>query len=191
MRKWLVCLGVLLVMAGCATIQKVESGVRPIGERLTIKIEGDWNHLDFPGLKPAQIWTMEGITVDELLIYSGIKDGQAMHAETDGAPKDKKIVFRSNMRTEEIVSMFSSVLSRDGSTFKLVKVQPYPFGGRAGFRFDYERVRKVDGVIEQGMSFGAVDKGELFAVVYQAPRLTFFPRHRGRVEAIGSSAAIL
>jgi hypothetical protein len=178
-------------MAGCATIKKVESGVRPVGERLTIKIEGEWNHLDFPGLKPAQIWTMEGITVDELLIYSGIKDGQAMHAENDGDSKNKKLAFRSNMRTEEIVSMFSGVLSRDGSTFKLLKVQPYSFGGRPGFRFDYERVRKVDGVIQQGIGFGAVDKGELFAVVYHAPRLTFFPRHRGRVEAIGGSATIL
>lgn len=190
MRKWLGYLLIALTIAGCATVKKVESGVRPVGERLTINIQGEWNHLDFPGIKPAAVWTMEGVTIDEFLIYSGIKDGQAMHPENGGNGQKKSFVFRSAMQTEEIVSMFEGVLTRDGSTFKLLKVEPYTFGGRKGFRYEYERVRKVDGVIQQGVGFGAVDKGELFALLYQAPRLTFFPRHQGRVESIAQSAKI-
>lgn len=190
MRKWLGCLLIVLATGGCATVKKVESGVRPVGERLTINIQGEWNHLDFPGIKPAEVWTMEGVTVDEFLIYSGIKDGQAMHPENGSNTKNKNFVFRSAMQTEEIVSLFEGVLTRDGSTFKLLKVEPYPFGGRKGFRYEYERVRKVDGVIQQGIGFGAVDKGELFALLYQAPRLTFFTRHRERVEAIAASSSI-
>lgn len=181
---------VALALVGCASVRKVESGANTVGSRLTINIEGNWNHLDFPAIKPAQIWTMEGVTVDELLIYSGIRDGEIMHPEPPAGTKTKNFIFRSGMQTEEVVSMLEGVLSRDNSTFKLLGLQPYPFGGKKGFRFEYERIRKVDGVRLQGVGFGATDNGELFAMLYQAPRLTFFPRHRERVEAIAKSAVI-
>lgn len=180
----------ILALAGCATVKKVDTGTHALNERLSLSLDGAWNHLDFPSIKPAQVWTMEGVTVDEFLIYAGIKDGQAMHPENPPNSKKQNFVFRSGMQTEEIVSMFEGVLSRDDSTFKLLKLQPYRFGGRQGFRFEYERIRKIDNVQQRGVGFGAVDKGELFALVYQAPRLTFFPRHQARVEAIAHSAVI-
>lgn len=189
MKKLLPLLLVLLLSA-CASVKKVETGQRSVGERLAINIEGNWNHLDFPGIKPAEVWTMEGVTVDEFLIYSGIKDGQAMHSDRPAGGQGKSLVFRGSMQPEEVVSLFESVLTRDGSSFKLLKSEPYPFAGRKGYRFEFERVRKVDGVQLRGVGFGAVDQNELFALLYQAPRLTFFPRHRERVEAIAASAAI-
>jgi len=179
-----------LFVAGCATVKKVESGSNMVSEHLSINIEGNWNHLDFPGIKPAQVWTMEGVTVDEFLIYSGIQGGQVMHPENASSSKLKNFVFRSAMQTEEIVSLLEGVLSRDNSTFKLLKLEPYPFGGKKGFRFEYERIRKVDNVQLRGIGFGAVDKGELYALLYHAPRLTFFPRHQARVEAIAKTALI-
>lgn len=185
----LVCL--LLILAGCATVQKVNSGVNTIGERLSVDISGNWNSLEFPRIKPAQVWTMEGLPVDELIIYSGIKNDQVMHAEYAAGSKEKNYVFHSNMPAEEIVSMFEGVLSRDGSTFKLLKLERYHFAGTNGFRFEYERIRKVDSVQLRGVGFGGVDKGELFALLYHAPRLTFFPRHAGRVEKIAMSARLL
>lgn len=178
------------VLAGCGSVRKVESGTVSVGERLTLHIEGNWNHLDFPGIRPAQLWTMEGVTVDELLIYAGIVDGQAMHPQPGANVKKQNVVFRSNMPLEEVVSMFESLLTRDQSAFKLTKVAPYPFAGKKGIRFEYERIRKTDSVVQNGIGFGAIDKGELFAMIYQAPRLTFFPRHKARVESIAKSVAV-
>lgn len=186
----LLLLVLLVFLSSCGTVRKVETGKNTVGERLMVDIQGNWNHLDFPGIKPAQIWTMEGVTVDEFLIYSGIKDGQPMHPENPGAGKQKNFVFRSTMQIEEVVALFEGVLTRDGSSFKLLKLEPYPFAGRKGYRFEYERVGKVDNVHQLGLGFGAIDKGELFALIYQAPRLTFFPRHKDRVEAIAKSVAI-
>ena len=187
--KKLLLLLMVLVLAACASVRKIESGTHAIDERMALQIEGPWNHIDFPGIKPAQVWTMEGIHVDELLIYSDIKDGEAMHSSAASANK-KDVTFRTTMQTEELVSMFEAVLTRDGSTFKLVKIAPQDFGGKKGFAFEFERTVKVSNVVQQGMGFGAVDKGALFAVVYVAPRLTFFPRHRANVEAIVRSAVI-
>lgn len=180
----------VLLVTACGTVRKIESGAHMLGDRLSVTLDGSWNHLDFPGIKPAQVWTMEGVTVDEFLIYAGIRDGQTMHPENNSASNQRNFVFRSAMQTEEIVSMFEGVLSREGATFRLLKLEPYRFAGRSGFRFEYERVRKVDNVQLRGVAFGAVDKGELFALVYHAPRLTFFPRHLAYVEAIAKNVTL-
>jgi hypothetical protein len=48
----------------------------------------------------------------------------------------------------------------------------------------------VDNVQLSGIGYGSVSKGELFAIVYLAPRLTFFSRHQGRVEQIARDARL-
>jgi hypothetical protein len=78
----------------------------------------------------------------------------------------------------------------EGSEFKLLKLEPSAFGGEKGFRFEYALTRKADGVTLSGFGYGTVSKGELFALVYQAPRLTFFSRHKDRVEQIARSARV-
>jgi hypothetical protein len=178
----------LCSLAGCASVAKVESGPRTIGERMTVNLDGAWNHVTAPNMGPAQTWTMEGLPIDQLLIYSGMKDGQVMHAEAGGSGR-KSFAFRSTMQPDEIVAMFEGMLTRDGSSFKLVKLEPASFGEK-GFRFDYQLIRKVDNVQLSGIGYGSVSKGELFAIIYLAPRLTFFSRHQGRVEQIARDARL-
>lgn len=183
----------MLALAGCVSVAKVDSGDRPIGDRLVVTIDGPWNQLNAPNLGPAQTWTMEGLPVDQLLLYSGIKNGQVIHAERTAAgsgPKPKVFAFRSNMQPDEIVAMFEGMLTRDGSRFELVKLEPAPFGGGKGFRFDYALTRKIDNVQLSGIGYGTVSKGELFAIVYMAPKLAFFARHVARVEQLCRSARV-
>lgn len=178
---------VLLLAAGCASVNKIESGERKIGDRLVVHLDGAWNHVNAPGMGPAETWTMEGLPIDQLIIYSGLKDGTTVHAT--GGSQQKSFSFRSAMQAEEIVSMFEGMLTRDGSTFKLGKLEPMPLGER-GFRFEYAIIRKVDNVQLSGVGYGTVSKGDLFAILYQAPRLTFYERHRARVEQMARSAKI-
>jgi hypothetical protein len=186
--KTVALLVVLLLAAGCASVNKIDSGERRIGDRLVVQLDGAWNHVDAPMMGPAQTWTMEGLTIDQLIIYSGHKDGQPVHAS--GGGQQKSFSFRSTMQPDEIVAMFEGMLTRDGSTFKLGKLEPVPFGER-GFRFEYSVVRKVDNVQLSGVGYGTVSKGELFAMLYMAPRITFFSRHQGRVEQMARSAKVL
>jgi hypothetical protein len=186
MRLTLVALIVALV-SGCATVSKVETGQQAVGDRMTVQLEGPWNHVSIPGTGPAQLWTMEGVPVDQLLVYSGVKNGELIHAAGSGTQKN--FTFRSSMQPDEIVAMFEGMLTRDGSQFKLVKLEPATFGGK-GFRFEYSIVRRVDNAQLSGVGFGVVNKGELFALLYHAPRLASFPRHQPRVEQIARSAQI-
>jgi hypothetical protein len=179
---------VLAVLAGCATVNKMETGPQNIGERLTFHLDGAWNHVALPNQGPAQTWTMEGLPVDTLLIYSGLKDGEALHRPGFGG--QKSLNFRASMQPDEIVRLYEGMLTLDGSQFELTKLEPATFGGEKGFRFEYTLTRKVDGVTLSGFGYSTVSKGELFALLYQAPRLTFFSRHKDRVEQIARSARV-
>jgi hypothetical protein len=179
----------LALVSGCAAVSKVESGERTVGERLVFMLEGAWNHVSAPGMGPAQVWTMEGLPVDQLLIYSGIKDGETVHSTSGGGQQQKNFAFRAGMQPDEIVAMFEGMMTRDGSSFKLMKLEPHAFGGK-GFRFEYSLTRRVDHVQLSGIGYGNVSKGELFALLYAAPRLEFFPRHRARVEDIARSVRV-
>ena len=182
---------VLALSAGCASVAKVESGQQTIGGRLTVHLDGAWNRISAPGLGPAETWTMEGLPVDQLAIFSGLKDGEAIHPENRGAAtKLKNFQFRSGMQAEDIAALFEGAFTRDGSRFKLVNLEPAAFGGIKGVKFEYALTRKVDNVQLSGVGYAAVSRGELFAIVYSAPRLAFFPRHIAKVEQISRSARI-
>ena len=188
--KKLSLLCTLLLLSGCVSVAKIETGERTVGERLNINIDGAWNHISAPGMGPAEVWTMEGTPVDQLLLYPGIKDGQAIHAETAGAGKQKSFEFRARMQPDEIATLFEGMLTRDGSRYRLVKLEPMDFSGQKGFRFEYSLVRKIDNVQLTGVGYAVVNRGELFAVIYMAPRLVFYPRHIARVEHIGKSMRV-
>ena len=81
------------------------------------------------------------------------------------------------MQPDEIVALFEGMLTRDGSRFTLMKLEPSTFGTGSGFRFEFELVRRVSNLTLRGVGYGAVSKGELFSLLYVAPRLNFYPRH--------------
>jgi len=182
----------LLWLVGCMPSPpmtvKPESGEQVVGDRLTVTLDGSWNHIYVPG-QTADHWTIEGLPIDDLQIYSGIKDGQAIHPVVRGSSATP-IVFHSTMQPDEIVSLFEGMLTRDGSTFQLVKSEPATFGGAKGYHFEFKVVRKVDSVELSGVGYGAVSNGELFSIVYVAPRMTFFGRYRDRVENIARGVRI-
>jgi hypothetical protein len=186
--KRLVCAVALLALAGCASVSKIESGDQDLGERLVVHLDGAWNQVSAPSMGPARIWTMEGLPIDRLMIYSGLKDGEAVHAETGGSGS-KTFRFRSTMQPDQLVALFEGMLTRDKSQFTLRKLEPSSFGGK-GIRFEYSLLRKVDNVQLSGVGYACVSKGELFAILYQAPRLTFFSRNQDRVDHMARAARL-
>jgi len=166
----------------------VDTGSKTVGERMVLKPEVAWNEL--PGNRPAHLWTMEGLPIDQLFIYSGIKDGEAIDA-VGNSSNAKHFRFRSSMQADEIASLFEGLLTRNGSTFELTRLEPASFGGGKGFRFEYTLLRKADNVPLSGVGFATVDGGQLFAIVYNAPRMTFFPRYEAKVAQLAQSVRIL
>ncbi len=133
---------------------------------------------------------MEGLPIDNLTIYTGIKNDETIHDENDRAFKETAFRFRNDMQPDQIVALFEGMLTNDGSVFKLNKLEPALFGGAKGFRFDFSLIRKSDNVELTGMASVGIKQGDMYAIVYQAPKLGFFPRQQPRVAQIITSAII-
>lgn len=179
-----------LVLAGCAQVTKVASGDTVLRNRLTVTVTTPWNQFERGLGDNTPVWTIDGITVDALQFYVAVKDGELI-APTPSEPKGlTPLAFKAAMQPADIVSLYQGLWTRDGSAFTLEKIEPAEFAGGPGFRFEYHLVRKLDDVRLRGIAWGAVRNGELFLINYAAPRLGFFPRGIGAVEALVKTARV-
>jgi hypothetical protein len=162
-------------LAACATVAKLQSGEQAIGDRLVVTFDGAWNEVG------EQTWTREGLPIDELRVFPGIRSGEPLAA---GGP-----LFSSALPHAEIPALFGKFLSSDGSVFTLRKVEPCDFAG-GGYRFEYSLRRKLDDVELAGVGYASVRRGALFAMLYSAPKLVFFDRYKRAVENMAQTARV-
>lgn len=184
---WIGGLTLSLLLSGCAAVNVVAQGEAVVGQRLALQVDRPWNQ--FAGhVVQVPTWTHDGITVDSLQFYVGIKDGQELPSPP--AKGSAPLTFKSKMQPSDVVSLFQSQLTRDGSSFQLDRLEPASFLGTPGFRFEYSLNRKSDDVPMKGVAVATIRQGELFVMHYTAPRLVFFPRYLGAFESLVKSAAI-
>jgi hypothetical protein len=178
----------VLGFAGCAQMSHVASGEVLVGGRMVVNLDKPWNQFEQVMGDGIPTWTQDGVTVDTLKFYVGLKDG-ALIAATPSEPKGQApLALKSTMQTAEIVALFERLYSRGGSSFTLEKVVPHSFMDTSGFRLEFSSIRKSDDVRLRGVGWGAVRNGELFAITYTAPRLSFYPAGLPDATAIANSA---
>jgi hypothetical protein len=124
-----------------------------------------------------------------LQFFVGVKDGSPLVARAGGDDK-RPLTFRAAMEPHEIVALFQTMLTTDGSSFTLDRLDPAPFLGGQGIRFEFSLVRRFDEVRLAGFGYARVVNGELHAILYKAPRLGFYPRYRPQVEKMAQSASL-
>lgn len=182
------CLAALL-FAGCVAVTKVETGQTVVRERLVLNVASSWNRFERGQSDNTPTWTKEGITVDALQFYVGIKDGELI-TPNERNSKDAPLAFKAGMQPAEVVGLFQAMHTRTGSTFSLDKLEPSEFVGVKGFRCEFSVTRKVDDVMLRGVAYGAVRNGELFLISYTAPRLAFFAKYVQQVDALARGASV-
>ena len=180
----------VLALAACAHVSKVNTGETTVRNRLTVTVDTAWNQFERGMADNTPTWTIEGITVDALQFYVGIKDGELIAPTPSSGKGVLPLTFKASMQPAEVVSLYQGLWTRDGSSFTLDKLEPSEFLGAKGFRFEYSLTRKVDDVRLKGVAYAAVRNGELFVINYSAPRLAFFPRYVGRVETLVKTARV-
>lgn len=188
MKRLLSLLLVAALLGGCAAVSKVGPGEAVVGERVAVPTDSAWNQMggQFSGTNSAAVWTTEGLTIDQVNFYVGVKDGAAL-AQTSS--KDQRpLNFRSSMEAHEIAALFEALYTRDGSAYKLDKLEPATFLGQRGWRAQFTLVRKFDDVKLSGNVWATVRNGELYAMSFAAPTLAFYPRIAPKVERIAAGA---
>jgi len=191
LRKSIAVVTLGLALAGCASLAPVPPGETVIASRVVVQVDGAWNRL--PNMNgPAHLtsWTVDGHSLDLLQFRVGVKDGELLAANPPNAKDARPLVFRASMQPHEIVGLFEGLATRDGSTFTLERLEPAPFLGGQGFRFQFTVLRKSDEVRLAGSGWALVRDGQLHAMTFVAPRLGFYPRHITRVEAMAHAARL-
>jgi hypothetical protein len=185
-----------LLVTACAApgpkLQAVSVGETVVEQRLAVVATTPWNRFE-SGQTEGRIatWTHEGMPLDTVQFYVGIKSGDPIAPAPTDAKAARPPVFRAEMTPSEIVELLRATWTEGGSDFTLERLESREFSGHAGFQFRYAFIRGGDEVQMRGVAYGAVIDRELFLIDYMAPRLGYFERFLPEVEALAASARVL
>lgn len=190
MRKILLLIAAAL-LAGCASVVKVE-GDQVVNNRMNVKVDEAWNKMPYSH-GPFETWTREGPSLDQLRFWAGIQPGQALAKEervASGQKAPRVPTYTSGMAADQLVNLFETMYSADGSLVKVVKTEAATFAGAPGWRFEFMITRKGDDLLLRGVGWVSVRNNELFAATFTAPQLAFFPKLAPKAESVVASARI-
>jgi hypothetical protein len=195
MMKTVLTLALALLLAACASIAKVE-GDQVVNGKLVVSVPAAWNKVTDPWeAEPYDIWTQEGIPLDHLRLWAGVKSGKTLVAKpivlfrAPGEKDPRYPTFTAGLPPDKLVSLFETLYANEG-TVTVTRVEPTVFAGEKGVRFEFTLARRADDVMLKGVGWVAVYKDELFAATFAAPRLAFFARLLPMAEAVVKSARI-
>jgi hypothetical protein len=195
MMKRILALALAMLLAACASISKVE-GDQVVNGKLVVSVPAAWNKVTDPWeAEPYEVWTQEGIPLDHLRLWAGVKSGKALVAKPTvlfRAPGEKDArypTFTAGLPPDKLVSLFEALYANEGAV-TITRVEPTVFAGEKGVRFEFTLARRADDVTLKGVGWVAVRKDELFAATFAAPRLAFFPRLLPMAEAVVKTARI-
>lgn len=198
--KRLALLLLALLLAACTTISKME-GEQLVNERLSVQVTSAWNKVtDLWEADPYDTWTQEGIPLDHLRFWGGVRAGHplmmkpAVFSRAPDAKERRVPTFRPGLTPEKLVSLFEELYATAGPV-SITRVEPAVFAGLNGVRFEFTLARRSDDLNLQGVGWIAVRPDpvwgeELFAATFVAPRLSFFQRLLPMAEAVVKTARI-
>ena len=198
--KRLVALALALALAACASIEKMD-GQQLVNERLAVTVPGAWNKVvDRMEVPPYETWTQEGIPLDHLRFWGGVRPGQplmvkyASYSRADDAKEARVPTFRPGLTPEKLVSLFEEFYATAG-TVTITKVEPAVFAGQKGVRFEFDLSRRRDDLDMKGVGWVATRPDatygeELYAATFVAPKLSFFKRLLPMAEEVVKTARV-
>lgn len=199
MKAWIVLL-LAATLAACSTVARIE-GEQVVNEKLVVQVSSAWNRVsDLWEADPYDTWTQEGMPLDHLRLWGGVREGQPLMTkpmvflrnEDERAPRVP--TFRGGLPPERLVSLFEELYATAG-TVTLTKVEPAVFAGRQGVRFEFTLLRRRDDLVLRGVGWVTVRPDpvygeELYAATFVAPQLAFFSRLLPKAEEVVRTARI-
>ena len=188
------------VLAGCTSMAKMD-GEQVVNERLVVDVPAAWNKVvDRSEKAPFDTWTQEGIPLDHLRLWGGVRPGQplitrwASYSRAEDAREARVPSFRPGLTPEKLVSLFEGVYATAG-TVTITQVEPTEFAGMKGVRFEFTLARRSDDLNMRGAGWVAVRPDpvwgeELYAATFVAPRLSFYDRLLPMAEAVVKTARV-
>lgn len=193
--KALAALLLACLLAACTTIAKVD-GEQVVGGKLAVTLPDAWNKVTDPWERGRyDMWTQEGIPLDHLRLWAGLRPGESLVAtptvlfRAPGEKDPRYPTFTAGLRPHRLVNLFEQLYANDG-VVQVTRMEPAVFAGQPGVRFEFTLARRADDLVLQGVGWAAEHRGELYAATFAAPKLAFYPRLLPMAEAVVRSARI-
>jgi hypothetical protein len=198
--KRLLVLLLAVLLSACANVSRMD-GEQIVNERLSVHLTQAWNRVSDPwDADPYDTWTQEGIPLDHLRFWGGVRPGQplmtrpALFSRAPDAKEPRVPTFRAGLSPEKLVGLFEQLYATAG-TVAITKMEPAVFAGQKGVRFEFTLERRRDDLAMQGVGWVSTreepDWGEeLYAATFVAPRLSFFPRLLPLAEEVVKTARV-
>lgn len=139
--------------------------------------DGEWNRLGRRDGKFVELWTKDGDSLNKVSFIGGVPVGQPLFKEADRKNRPLPRVGDNLLITDIPVLIESSYrIQFNVNRFSVDTQEPADLGGHPGIKFTYTFVSANDEVERKGEAVGAVVKGRLYIVSYEAPGIYFFDK---------------
>ncbi len=165
----------LLLLSSCAspggTLQRAGSA-----DVFDMQMDTDlnWSRIKGPH---QEIWTIDGMALNSLSIFSGVKPGEHVFMMTrERTSRPDGPWFRAGMRPEEIRDIVVDAMQG----MRMVNVhsdnlRPQRYGTLDGLRFDFT-MTNADGLIYKGTAAAVEKDGKLTLLLWKAPSEYYYGR---------------
>jgi hypothetical protein len=159
---------------------------------LVVIPKANWNRWTSRPSQVGEIWTLDGVRLNELSFFAGISDGDTLYYDSGNYDKSMP-TFDSDMLQTEIVNFFeaSNRLALDSSQFEVKKVEPAKLAGHDAVRFSYRYAAQGEGIMRSGEAVAAKIDKKLYLVNFVAPEIYYFGREIDSIRQIVASAKIV
>lgn len=172
----LASLSLLATPADAHKLREQGQTVTVAGSEILITPSRAWNKLSGNSGKSTESWTLDGGQLNDVTFYGGIEAGKPLirerHKKRDPLPK-----FTSSTLPVEIPELLEGTYRTDKGigAFQVLAIEPTQFLGSAGVKFSYSYT-DGDELVRKGEARGAVIRGKLYMITFDAPRLHYFDR---------------
>lgn len=150
----------------------------------------DWNRWSSRPSK-GEIWTLDGLALNEVSFFAQIADGEPLYRERDrkNLPLPK---FKADMLPTDLVELFeaSNRILMQTSLFEMRNVEPAKMSGHDAVRFSYSYVMQGDELNRKGEAVAANIGGKLYLVNFVAPSMHYYDRDIAKFRALAASIRI-
>lgn len=151
----------------------------------------DWNRNSRKPIKKGEVWTLDGVNLNELYFVAGLIPGETLFKDIDkkNRPLPK---FGTGMVLTDIPEFFESSarITLNTSLFEITGVNPTKVGSHDAVKFTYNYAVTGESLTRKGVAVGTLVRGQLYLINFVAPSIHFYDRDAPKAEAIMASARL-
>ncbi len=159
------------------TLMSKDTAVTVANSNITVTPDQNWSRWTSRPSVKGEIWTIDGLALNELSFFGKINHGETLYRERDSRnmPLPK---FKAEMLPTDIVEFFetSNRIVLQTTIFTVDKVEPAKLGGHDAVRFEYHFTVESDQLNRKGEGVAANVNGKLYLVNFAAPEIHYFDR---------------